>query len=254
VRGRTGGLPTSSEQVDESAGTFTVTGTGDIAPAVAGPEGNTVEQSLIGAFAGLIVLIVAGTMSITTEYRRGMIRTTFTATPGRGRVLAAKAAVVGTITFLAGLAATATAFAVVGRIRRENDDVVLPVTSLTEVRVVLGTAALLAVASVFALALGAVLRRSAAAVTAAIVLIVLPYILAVASILPSGPGEWLLRVTPAAAFAVQQSIPEYAQVSRAYTPVSGYYPLAPWVGFAVLCVWTALAMGLAAVLIRRRDP
>jgi ABC-type transport system involved in multi-copper enzyme maturation permease subunit len=38
-----------------------------------------------------------------------------------------------------------------------------------------------------------------------------------------------------------------------YTPQAGYYPLAPWAGFAVLCGYTALALGLAAFLLRRRD-
>jgi ABC-type transport system involved in multi-copper enzyme maturation permease subunit len=253
IGGGIGGPARSADEVEESDGTFTVTGSGDIAPAVAGPEGNTVEQSLVGAFAGLIVLIVIAAMSMTTEYRRGMIRTTFAASPRRGQVLAAKAVVVGSVTFLSGLAAAVVAFELVGRIRRDQGNVVLPVTSLTELRVVVGTAALLAVAAVLALALGAVFRRSAAAVTAAIVLIVLPYILAIASVLPSGPAEWLLRVSPAAGFAIQQSIPAYSQVSRAYTPVSGYYPLAPWAGFAVLCAWTLLALGLATALVRRRD-
>ena len=50
--------------------------------------------------------------------------------------------------------------------------------------------------------------RSAAAVTTVIAVIVLPYIVAAAvSILPAGPADWLLRVTPAAAFAVQPSTP-----------------------------------------------
>jgi hypothetical protein len=30
-------------------------------------------------------------------------------------------------------------------------------------------------------------------------------------------------------------------------------PLAPWIGFAVLCGYGALAMGLAVFLLRRRD-
>jgi hypothetical protein len=71
--------------------------------------------------------------------------------------------------------------------------------------------------------------------------------------LPPGPADWLLRVTPAAAFAIQQSTPQYAQVSSAYTPFSGYYPLAPWAGFAVLCGYAALAMALAIFLLRQRD-
>ena len=118
---------------------------------------------------------------------------------------------------------------------------------------VVGTAALLAAAAVLALALGTVLRRSAAAVTIVIVAIVLPYILGIASVLPVGAADWLLRVTPAAAFAVQQAAPQYPQVIALYSPGSGYFPLAPWAGFAVLCAYAALALGLAVMLLRRRD-
>jgi ABC-type transport system involved in multi-copper enzyme maturation permease subunit len=251
-RGGDSGRQTSVEAFQETGGTFTVSGSGNIAPALAA-GGNTVEMSLVGAFAGLIAVIVVATMFVTAEYRRGLIRTTFAASPRRGRVLAAKAIVIGGVTFVAGLAASALAFSLVGRIRRDHGDVVLPVSSLTELRVVVGTAALLAVAAVIALAVGTVLRRSAGAVAAVIVLVVLPYILAVASVLPVGPGQWLLRITPAAAFAVQQSLPEYQQVGNAYTPANGYFPLAPWTGFAVLCVWTTFALALAVFLLNRRD-
>ena len=61
--------------------------------------------------------------------------------------------------------------------------------------------------------------------------------------LPAGAADWLLRVTPAAGFAVQQSHPRYPQVAAAYTPTNGYYPLAPWAGFAVLCAWAAARPG-----------
>jgi ABC-type transport system involved in multi-copper enzyme maturation permease subunit len=130
---------------------------------------------------------------------------------------------------------------------------VFPVTGLTELRAVIGTAALLAVAAVLALALGTVLRRSAAAVTIVIVAIVLPYILGVASVLPVSAADWLLRITPAAAFAIQQAAPQYPQVTALYSPTSGYFPLAPWAGLAVLCGYAALALGLALYLLRRRD-
>ena len=96
-------------------------------------------------------------------------------------------------------------------------------------------------------------RRSAAAVTAVIVAIVLPYILAVASVLTFGAADWLLRLTPAAAFAIQQSMPQYQQVTALYSAGSGYFPLAPWAGLAVLCGYAALALGVAVVLLRRRD-
>lgn len=58
---------------------------------------------------------------------------------------------------------------------------------------------------------------------------------------------------PAAAFAVQQTVPQYRQVTNAYTPSNGYFPLTPWLGFAVLCAWASIAMGLAVVLLNRRD-
>ena len=92
-----------------------------------------------------------------------------------------------------------------------------------------------------------------AAVTLVIVAIILPYILGVASILPVSTSDWLLRITPAAAFAIQQATPQYPQVAALYSPSSGYFPLAPWAGLAVLCAYAALALSLAVVLLRRRD-
>ncbi|MDP9869617.1 MULTISPECIES: ABC transporter permease subunit [Streptosporangium] len=239
--------PGGSEQ---SGGRFTVTGVGDIGP---DEEGRSIENTLSGALAGLIVVIVVAVLFITAEYRRGLIRTTLLAGPRRGRTLAAKAVVVAAVTFVAGLAAAAASVAIGTRILRANGNYVLPVSALTEVRVVAGFAALLAVAAVFALALGALFRRSAPAVTAAIAMIVLPHILATASVLPTGVAQWLLRLTPAAGFAIQQSIPEYSHVLGNYVPQAGYYPLAPWAGLAVLCGYAALALGLAVFRFRRRD-
>jgi ABC-type transport system involved in multi-copper enzyme maturation permease subunit len=241
----------------EASGRFRVTGSGDIAPVIAG-HGNeadsatTISDYLLGTFAGLIAVIVIATMFITAEYRRGLIRTTLAASPRRGRVLAAKAIVIGSVTFVAGLAAASAAVIFGAQIARSRS-YVFPVTWLTELRAVTGTAALLAVAAVLALALGTVLRRSAAAVTIVIVAIVLPYILGVAAVLPLSVADWLLRITPAAAFAIQQAAPQYPQVIALYSPASGYFPLAPWAGLAVLCGYAALALGLAVVLLRRRD-
>ena len=89
-----------------SGGTFTVTGAGDIAPSTGG-DGASIERVLIGAFGALIISAVVGVLFITTEYRRGMVRTTFAASPRRGRVLAAKAIVIGGVTFVTGLVAAA---------------------------------------------------------------------------------------------------------------------------------------------------
>jgi ABC-type transport system involved in multi-copper enzyme maturation permease subunit len=250
--GEVAGLPAG--EVEQAGGRFTVTGSGDIAPAVSGAAGGgtTVTQTLVGTFAGLIAVIVVAALFVTAEYRRGLIRTTLAATPRRGRVLAAKAVVVGSVAFGAGLAGAAVVVTLGQRVLRGNGVYVFPATALTEVRLVVGTAALLAVTAVLALAVGAVVRRSAATVAAALVVIVLPYLLAM-TILPTGAAQWLLRVTPAAAFAIQQSALRYPQVSNLYTPSDGYFPLAPWAGLAVLGAWAALALGLALVLFRRRD-
>jgi ABC-type transport system involved in multi-copper enzyme maturation permease subunit len=241
----------------QAGGTFTVTGTGDIAPDVpASPDGGGTDigQTLLGAFGALIAIIVVAAMFMTAEYRRGLIRVTLTASPRRGRVLAAKAVVTGAVTFAAGLIGSAAALAIGERLLRSNGNYILPVAALTEVQVVAGTAAVLAVAAVLALALGALLRSSAAAVTTAIVAIVLPYLMVNAlPALPAGAAAWLLRITPAAGFAVQQSLPRYPQVIASYTPGNGYYPLAPWAGFAVLCGYAVVALGLAVIRLRGRD-
>ena len=159
----------------------------------------------------------------------------------------------GAISFVAGLAAAAVVVPVTLRVAHTKGAYVLPAGPLTEIRVITGTAALLAVAAVLTVAVGTLLRRSAVAVTTGIVVIVLPYILGTGGLLPVGAEQWLLRFTPAAAFAIQQSAPAYPQVSASYTPTAGYFPLAPWAGLAVLCGYAALALVLAFYLLRRRD-
>lgn len=246
--------PATSYQ--RTGGQFTVTGSGDIAPAVAGAAGigDTIAQTLLGVFVALILLAVVAAMFVTAEYRRGLIRVTFAASPRRDRVLAAKAIVIAAVTFTAGLAGAAVAVIFGQQTLRGHGDYIWPVSPLTELRVIAGTAAAIAVCAVIAVAIGAVLRRGAAAVSVVVTLIVLPYLLAVAiPVLPLSVADWLMRVTPAAAFAVEQTVIQYPQVSNVYAPAYGYFPLAPWAGFCVLCAWALAALALATYLLRRRD-
>lgn len=205
-------------------------------------------------FIGLIALAVVGAMFFTAEYRRGLIRVTLAAMPRRGPVLAAKAVVSGAVAFVTGLAASIIAITL-GVPREENQgQFLLPTSALTDIRVAAGTAALVAVAAVFAVAVRAVMRRSAAAITTVIVVVVLPFLLSVMNVFPSGVSGWLLRLTPAAGFVIQQSIPQYSQVAAPNSAVAGYYPLPWWAGFVrdALRVRGPLP-GLAFALLKRRD-
>jgi ABC-type transport system involved in multi-copper enzyme maturation permease subunit len=247
--------PVAGGGYHQAGGRFSVTGSGDIAPALdSGPGiGQSIQLSLVGTFFGLIAVVVVGTMYITAEYRRGLIRTTLAASPQRGQVLAAKAIVIGAVSFVVGLVAALVAIPLNTAKSRQNGSYIYPVNSLTELRIVIGTAALLAVAAIVAMAVGAAVRRSAIAVTAVIVVIVLPYLISVTNLLPPSGGQWLLRLFPAAAFSIQQAIPNYPQVSNVCSAAGGCYPLAPLTGFAVLCAWALAALALALCLLRRRD-
>ncbi len=238
-----------------SGGTFRVRAYGgDIAPYVTNvdPLGTVFKGTAIG----LIAVIALGALFITAEYRRGLIRTTFAASPRRGRVLAAKAIVIGSVTFVAGLAGVAIALPIAERKLHSRGwaSSLYPIWSLTSARglqIVLGSAGLLTVAAILALSAGTVLRRSAGAITTVVVLVIVPLILG--TILPQQYADWLLRLTPAAAFGVQQGIPQYSQVMHTCMPYNGCFPLAPWTGLAVAAAWAAAALGLASYQLRRRD-
>jgi ABC-type transport system involved in multi-copper enzyme maturation permease subunit len=232
---------------------FAITGSGDIAPGSPNGGGTPVERTLFGAVAGLIALIVVAVMFMTSEYRRGLLRVSLAASPSRGRLLAAKALVIGSVSFAAALAGGLVSVPLGEWLLRSNGNFILPASGLTQARVIVGTAAILAIAALFALALGVIMRSTAGAITTAIVTTVLPYLLATTMVLPAGAADWLLRLTPAAGFAIQQSQTAYPQVIASYTPGNGYYPLAPWAGFAVLCGYAVAAFALALVLLRRRD-
>ena len=241
----------------QTDGRITVTGQGDIAPAI--PQGEpglaeaTIAVYLIGTFVGLIAVAVVATMFMTAEYRRGLIKTTLAASPRRGRVLAAKALVVGVVAFAAGLLGAVAAVIVGTGIAHSHGLLIFPEPWATEVRMIVGTGALVAVVAVLTLGVATMVRRSVAAVTIVFAVVVVPYFLSAVATLPVGVADWLMRVTPAAAFAVQQATPRYPQVQAYYAPVSGFYPLAPWAGFAVLCAWALAALGGAVYLLRRRD-
>jgi ABC-type transport system involved in multi-copper enzyme maturation permease subunit len=230
----------------EDAGRFTVSGAGDLGllPPGMGGDNDVVRDSLSGILIGFIAIAVIAALFITTEFRRGLIRTTYTATPRRGLVLTAKAVVVAAIAFVTGVAAAVPAFLVAQPLLRENGfkPPAYPLVSLSDgpvIRAVLGSGLLLALLAVLALALGALLRSGAAALTLVISLVVLPFI--IGPFLTLDGEAWLKRVTPGAGLAIQQTRERWDDV------------MTPWAGIAVLCGWVAVALAAAVVQLRRRD-
>ncbi|GAA3236732.1 hypothetical protein GCM10020216_059550 [Nonomuraea helvata] len=228
--------------VVESGDKLIVTGGGDIGPATV-DGGVRADLMLIGGALGLILVLVAAVTSFAAEHRRGLIGAERHPT----RMLAAKAVVVGAVAFVAGLVTSGVVVPVGLALLRAHQNPVQPITLGTELRVIVGYAALTAAAAVLALGLAALVRRAAVAVGLAIALVVVPDLLAIAGLAP-----WLLMITPAAGFAITQSVPTFAHVDVGTSLFGGYYPLPPWAGLAVTCGYAALALGAAMTVHRRK--
>lgn len=201
----------------EENGVVTVSGTGDIGPIGEGGA-RGVEKALSGLVIALVVVLVVAARYSARETPR--------------RVLAARTVLIGSATFVTGLLAAGI--------------VVATTSPATYVRVVVGVAAVLALCAVLAYGLGVWLRRGWAAILAGLTLVAVPYAVTAVPLLPDSVADWLLRLTPAAGFAVKQTVAEHPQVTAHYAPSAGYFPLPGWAGFAVLCAYTALVLWLAS--------
>jgi hypothetical protein len=224
--------------VREQNGTITISGTGDIGP-VWSDGAQPIERMLFGLVIALIIMLVVAVRCVSTD-RRGS-----PATPLTRQRLTAKAVIVAAATFVTGLVAAGVTIVTGDAILKGNGITVMPTPALTGIRVVTGVAAALALAALLALALGALLRRGWVAILLAVCGIALPYAASALPLLPDGVAQWLLRLTPAAGFAVQQTLVPYPQVVAHYAPSAGYFPLPWWAGLAVLCAYTLIALAAA---------
>ena len=232
----------------EGAGTFTLTGTGDIG--VNEPPDDTVQIGLFGTLAGLLVLVPLGVVFVTSEYRRGMIGTTFAAAPARAPVLAAKAVVMAGVTFTIGLAAALAAFFVTQPILRDHGFTppMFPTPSLAEPRVlraVIGAAVFLTLLTLLGLGAGAVMRRGAPAIATVITLTLVPMF--VGSVVPAAAARTLMLITPAGGFAMQRAKPATDWLVEPWSMIG------PWAGLAVLGTYAVVALAAGGWLMRRRD-
>lgn len=233
--------PMTGPAADPNGPSFTALGGGSYKMTGLGPLGpdpfanDPVEEALGSVVIAAVAIAALAVVVVTAEYRRGMIRTSFVVTPRRGRTLLAKAAVLATVSFAAGLLAAIAAYAGAAlRGRGVPDPLEWPVP-----RAILGTGLLIALIAVYALGLGALMRRGAAAIAVALVTLTVPLI--VSGGLPTAAAVWLGRATPAAGFAIEKAVPRYDTA------------IAPWGGLAVLAAYAAVVLGLALWRQSRRD-
>lgn len=205
------------------------------------PDFNAAGFAFNALYLSQLSIGVLGVLAITAEYSSGMIRTTFTAVPQRGKVLAVKAVVFGLVTLLAALVTVFATFFLSQAIFRGSGRITaVSLSQPPALRIVLGAAAYLTLCGLLGLALGALLRSTAAAISAlAGLLFVLPILMnflpaswhrdAIARWLPSNAGLQIIQKTgqPGA--------------------------FSPGVGLAVFALEVAAALAAALVLLWRRD-
>ena len=192
-----------------------------------------------GAVWGQIAICVLGVMLFAGEYSTGMIRASMLAVPRRTPVLAAKAAVFAAVTFAVAEVVAFTSFFVGQAIIAKHVPVSLGDPGV--LRAVIGTGLALAVVGLFAMSLGILVRHLAGAITLAIGLVtVLP---TVASALPGRVGDYVKTYLPGG-----NSVGMIMSSGHSTDAV-----VTPWQGFAIACGWTAIALALATVSLRRRD-
>ena len=239
-----GGLEPQLDGVTTVDGdTFTVEGSGDVGGRQWGDD-DAVLNSLAGVLLTLIVIIVVSALFITSEFRKGLIRTTFTAAPRRGGPLLAKAAVIAPITFVAGLVAAAGSYAISRPAYAANGYTApsypeLPLHDPTVLRAVIGSALMLSLVAVLSLSVGAILRRGAATIALLMAVMVAPPILLGA--LPLDVALWIGHNTPVAGMAIMQTR------ERWDTAIS------PWGGLGVLAAYALVALVVAVWRVSRRD-
>jgi ABC-2 type transport system permease protein len=200
------------------------------------------QASIVGlALLGQLVIIVLGALTITSEYSTGMIRTSLTVMPRRGVLYSAKAAV---FTAVALVIAVVTSFAAffIGQVLLHSTHVSATLSQPNVLRAVLGSALFVGLCGLFALGLGAILRNTAGAMTAAYgFLFLLPQL---AKALPSSWYADLERWLPGGDFITAITTTKGLQNPHLFSA---------WGELAVFAGYTVILLALGLVLFRKRD-
>jgi len=197
---------------------------------------NPVDTSLAGVNFAQLAVAVLGVLVISGEYSTGMIRSSLGAVPRRLPVLWAKLLVFGAATLVLMEIAAFGAFWL-GQAALAGHGTTISAPGA--LRAVIGTGLYLTVVAVLSVALGFIIRSTAGGISAVIgLLLVLPGIM---NILPQ---SWQTHISP--------YLPSNAGAA-VFTQHPDPGTLAPWTGFAVFCLYTAVAVVISAVLLNRRN-
>jgi ABC-2 type transport system permease protein len=196
------------------------------------------SNSLAGFFFAQLALGVFAIMTISSEYSTGTIRTTLSAVPQRGYVLAAKSALVGLVSLAVGLVIAFPSFWI-GQLIFRGHHLDVPLSDPGVLRAVLGSALYVAALALFSLGLGTVIRHTAGAITG---LTAIAFIIPIFSnLLPDTWQNDLSRYFPANAGGAITTV------------VASPHTLSPWEGYGVFLIWVAALLGAGWYVLRQRD-
>lgn len=198
-----------------------------------------IGSSLSGINFAQLAIGVLGVLLISGEYSTGMIRASLTVVPRRLPVLWGKLVVFAGVVFVVCLAAAFGSF-FLGQALLGGHGLAVSITGAGALRSVVGAALYLTVAGLIGVALGALLRNTAAAISTFVgAFFVIPPL---TQLLPSSVAGHLVQYLPSNAGGVL------------YGGVRGVdHALAPWTGFGLLCVYAVVAIAVAATRLRRSD-
>ncbi|KPM53890.1 ABC transporter [Frankia sp. R43] len=193
--------------------------------------------SLGGALLAQITIGVLGVLMITGEYTTGMIRATLTLVPRRLPVLWAKAVVFAGVAFALTLVTGLLSFTV-GQAILAGDDLSVSIGSPGAARAIVGCAFFLTAVGLLGLAIGALLRSTAGAVSA---------LLAVLLGLPMVVG-----LLPASMQSINRYLPASIGEVLISTQGSGD-AFSPGTAAVMMTVYLVVTLVAAAVVLGRRD-
>ena len=185
-----------------------------------------------------LTICVLGVLVITSEYSTGMVRASLLAVPRRLPMLAAKSVVFAVLVFVVGELVAFPSFFIGAAVLHSKAPVAIGDPGV--LRAVIGGGLYLAVLGLFALAIGGLVRHTAAGITGVIgfVLVLAP----LSQLLPGSFGKHLHAYLPSEAGHL---------IGQAHQGPNDL--LSPWQGFGVFCLWTAVLLCAAAYLLQRRD-